>query len=154
MRAGVVPSQRAPASGLQRRFWLFLICLLLGLVWTLESRAQGQGRNPNAVPRAVTPREVLKLEERATIALFRQASPSVVFITTLARQRDLFSLNMSEIPQGSGSGFIWDQEGHIITNFHVIQDASGAKVTLADHSEWEAQLVGVAPGVLTGVSGP
>ena len=145
MRAGVVPSQRAPASGLQRRFWLLLVCLALGLVWTLESRAQRQGRNPQAVPRTVTPREGLKLEERATIALFRQASPSVVFITTLARQRDLFSLNISEIPQGSGSGFIWDQEGHIITNFHVIQDASGAKVTLADHAEWDAQLVGVAP---------
>jgi S1-C subfamily serine protease len=138
-------SQRSPASGVYRRSWLLLACLLLGLVWTLGSRAQGQGRNPNAVPRAVTPRETLKAEERATIALFRQASPSVVFITTLARQRDLFSLNMSELPQGSGSGFIWDQEGHIITNFHVIQDASGAKVTLADHAEWDAQLVGVAP---------
>jgi len=102
----------------------------------------GAGTQSQAVPRAVTPREALKPEERATIALFRQASPSVVFITTLARQRDLFSLNMSEMPQGSGSGFIWDQEGHIITNFHVIQDASGAKVTLADHSEWDAQLVG------------
>jgi S1-C subfamily serine protease len=50
-----------------------------------------------------------------------------------------------ESPQGTGSGFVWDQEGHIITNFHVIQEASGAKVTLADNSDWEAQLVGVAP---------
>jgi S1-C subfamily serine protease len=87
----------------------------------------------------------LNAEERATIALFRQASPSVVYITTLARQRDFFSLNITEIPQGSGSGFIWDQEGHIITNFHVIQEASRAKVTLADHSVWDAQLVGMAP---------
>jgi len=92
----------------------------------------------------VTPRSGLNPEERATIALFRQASPSVVYITTLARQRDFFSLNITEIPQGSGSGFVWDQEGHIITNFHVIQSASGAKVTLADHSVWDAQLVGVA----------
>jgi len=145
MRSPVALPQRSLAPAAPRRCWLLLVCLLLGLVWTLGSRAQGQGRNPKAVPRAVTPREALKPEERATIALFRQASPSVVFITTLARQRDLFSLNMSELPQGSGSGFIWDQEGHIITNFHVIQDASGAKVTLADHSEWEAQLVGVAP---------
>jgi S1-C subfamily serine protease len=87
----------------------------------------------------------LNPEERATIALFRQASPSVVYITTLARQRDFFSLNITEIPQGSGSGFVWDQEGHIITNFHVIQGASRAKVTLADHSVWDAQAVGVAP---------
>jgi S1-C subfamily serine protease len=87
----------------------------------------------------------LNTEERATITLFRQASPSVVYITTLTRQRDFFNLNVTEIPQGSGSGFIWDQEGHIITNFHVIQGASGAKVTLADHSVWDADLVGVAP---------
>jgi S1-C subfamily serine protease len=58
-------------------------------------------------------------------------------------------LNLFEIPQGSGSGFIWDQEGHVITNFHVIQDAlrggGSAKVTLADQSAWDARLVGVAP---------
>ncbi|MBM3222759.1 MAG: trypsin-like serine protease [Candidatus Tectomicrobia bacterium] len=105
----------------------------------------GQLRNPQAAPRPVTPRGDLNTAERATMALFRQASPSVVYITTLARQRDFFSLNTLEIPQGSGSGFIWNQDGHIITNFHVIQGASGAKVTLADHSVWDAQLVGVAP---------
>jgi S1-C subfamily serine protease len=127
------------------RFWLVLTWSLLGLVWTMGHRAQGQVRNPTAVPRSITPRSGLTPEERATITLFRQASPSVVYITTLARQRDFFSLNLAEIPQGSGSGFIWDQEGHIITNFHVLQGASGAKVTLADHSVWDAQLVGVAP---------
>jgi S1-C subfamily serine protease len=111
----------------------------------LESPAQGQLRNPNAAPRTITPRGGLNAEERATIGLFRQASPSVVYITILARQRDLFNLNIAEIPQGSGSGSIWSQEGHIITNFHVIQGASAAKVTLADHSVWDAQLVGVAP---------
>src|SRR5262245_42058877 len=145
MRSPVNPSRRPPGPGAYWRSWLLLVGFLLVFVWMLESRLHGQVRNPKAVPRAVTPREALKPEERATIALFRQASPSVVFITTLARQRNLFSLNMSEMPQGSGSGFIWDQEGHIITNFHVIQDASGAKVTLADHSEWDAQLVGAAP---------
>lgn len=136
---------RFPTVPAPWRFWLVLGCLLIVLVWTLRSPSQGQLRNPNAVPRAVTPREGLKPEERATIALFRQASPSVVYITTVARQRDFFSLNIEEIPQGTGSGFIWNDEGHIITNFHVIQGASGAKVTLADHSDWDAQLVGVAP---------
>jgi S1-C subfamily serine protease len=100
---------------------------------------------PDAEPRAVTPRGELAADERATIDLFRHASPSVVYITTLAQRRDIFSLNLFEIPQGSGSGFIWDQDGHIITNFHVIQGASGARVTLADHSILDAQLVGVAP---------
>ena len=145
MRAPVNPSQHPPAPAVRWHFWLGLTCCILGLVWMLGSRAQGQLRNPHAVPRSVTPRSGLNPEERATITLFRQASPSVVYITTLARQRDFFSLNMAELSQGSGSGFIWDQEGHIITNFHVLQGASGAKVTLADHSGWDAQLVGVAP---------
>ena len=145
MRAPINPSQHPPAPAVRWHFWLVLTCCILGLVWMLGSRAQGQLRNPHAVPRSVTPRSGLNPEERATITLFRQASPSVVYLTTLARQRDFFSLNMAEIPQGSGSGFIWDQEGHIITNFHVLQGASGAKVTLADHSGWDAKLVGVAP---------
>ena len=62
MRSPVDPSQRSPVAGAHRRFWLLLVCLLLGLVWALGSRAQGQVRNPQAVPRAVTPREALKLE--------------------------------------------------------------------------------------------
>ena len=137
-------SQR-PLTPARWRYWVVLACCLVSLGWLLGHQAQGQLRNPNAAPRPITPRGALNTEERATIALFRQASPSVVYITTLARQRDFFSLNIAEIPQGSGSGFIWDQEGHIITNFHVIQEASRAKVTLADHSVWDAQLVGVAP---------
>jgi S1-C subfamily serine protease len=144
MPAPVDPSQGPPSPAMGWRYWLVIIGCILGLIWTIGNRAQGQLRNPHAVPRPVTPRSGLNPEERATIALFRQASPSVVYITTLARQRDFFSLNITEIPQGSGSGFVWDQEGHIITNFHVIQSASGAKVTLADHSVWDAQLVGVA----------
>ena len=121
-----------------------LIGVLLGLLWTLNGNAR-PGLNPQAAARKITPRGDLDPDEKKTIALFRQLSPSVVYITTIMRRRDVFSLNQFEIPQGSGSGFIWDQEGHIITNFHVLQGASGAKVTLADHSEWDAQLLGVAP---------
>ena len=145
MRASGAPFQPPPAAAVRWPSWAVITCCILGLSWMLAGPAQGQLRNPNAAPRTITPRGGLNAEERATIGLFRQASPSVVYITTLARQRDLFSLNIAEIPQGSGSGFIWNQEGHIITNFHVIQGASAAKVTLADHSVWDAQLVGVAP---------
>ena len=145
MRAPGAPSQRPPTPVVRWRYWVVLTCCICSLGWLLGRHAQGQLRNPHAAPRPITPRGALNAEERATIALFRQASPSVVYITTLARQRDFFSLNIAEIPQGSGSGFIWDPEGHVITNFHVLQGASSAKVTLADHSVWDAQLVGVAP---------
>ncbi len=83
--------------------------------------------------------------EQATIRIFEQAAPSVVFINTSVMQMDFFSLDVTEIPRGSGSGFVWDQRGHIVTNYHVIQGADRAQVTLADHSTWDAKLVGVAP---------
>ena len=72
-------------------------------------------------------------------------SPSVVYITTQSVVRDRFTMNVLEIPQGTGSGFIWDQQGHIVTNFHVIREANRAEVMLADKSTFQAELVGVAP---------
>src|SRR5262245_52968801 len=101
--------------------------------------------DPKATPRVVTPRGELRADEKSTIALFKQASPSVVNITAIGVERDMFTLNMYQIPQGTGSGFVWDTNGNIITNFHVIQNASAAQVTLADQSNWQARLVGVAP---------
>jgi S1-C subfamily serine protease len=98
-----------------------------------------------AAPRVVTPRGPLGADEVANIELFRKASPSVVHITSLAAQRDLFSMNVQQVPSGTGTGFVWDDRGHIVTNFHVIQDANGAKVTLADQSSYDATLVGAFP---------
>ncbi len=87
----------------------------------------------------------LNASEKATIKLFEDAAPSVTFITTTTYQRNFFSMNVTEIPSGNGSGFVWDQEGHIITNYHVIQGAARAKVTLSDRSTWPATVVGTAP---------
>lgn len=112
------------------------LTLFLGLALALGTAAQAQQ------PRPVTPRGPLEAAELNHIRVFKRASPSVVHITTLAYQRDFFSLNVSEVPRGTGSGFIWDEAGHIVTNFHVIQGANAAKVTLADQSSYEAELVG------------
>ncbi len=95
-----------------------------------------------AGPRAVTPRGPLAAEELAHIELFRRSSASVVHITSLGVQRDLFGMNLQQVPRGTGSGFVWDERGHVVTNFHVIQGANGARVTLADQSTWDATLVG------------
>ncbi|PHI19306.1 2-alkenal reductase [Lewinellaceae bacterium SD302] len=84
-------------------------------------------------------------EELHTIRLFEAAAPSVCYITTSTLRRSFFSRDVSEIPSGSGSGFVWDRKGHIITNFHVIKGASKATVTLGDGSAYEATLVGQAP---------
>jgi S1-C subfamily serine protease len=99
---------------------------------------------PPAEPRPIVARGDLAQDEQATIALFRQASPGVVYITTLAHRAVGF-FDVMEVPQGTGSGFVWDDKGHVVTNFHVIQGVSAARVTLHDQSEWPAELVGVAP---------
>lgn len=117
-----------------------LVVIQLAGGWT---RLLGRGGAP-AAPVPVTARGDLAADEQATIELFRRASPSVVFITTLARESRGF-FEIQEVPQGAGSGFVWDREGHVVTNFHVIQGASAARVALHDHSEWDATLVGVAP---------
>lgn len=98
-----------------------------------------------AVPRVIADRGPLAAGERQTIKLFESASPSVVYITTLRVGRDRFSRNIFEIPQGAGSGFVWDDQGHVVTNFHVLRGAQIARVMLDDQSVWEAKLVGVSP---------
>jgi S1-C subfamily serine protease len=90
------------------------------------------------------PRADLAAEERATIALFAAASPAVVHITTHGLERDFFTLNVMRVPQGTGTGFLWDRQGHVVTNFHVIRNADSVQVALADRSSWSARLVGVA----------
>ncbi|MCP9447598.1 MAG: trypsin-like peptidase domain-containing protein [Nitrospira sp.] len=101
---------------------------------------------PEAKPRLVTPAPApLSPDELATIAVFERASKSVVFIANTAIQRDFWSLDTFEVPQGSGSGFIWNKQGHIVTNFHVIYGANAIKVTLADRNEYQARVVGVDP---------
>ncbi len=125
----------------------------LGLVWprlseqlpTAAGAAIVETQGEAAVPSA-GPRTDLSADELRTIDLFRDTAPSVVFITTLTRRRDFFTMNVQEIPSGTGSGFIWDDRGHIITNFHVIENASRYLVTLSDQTTWPAKIVGFAPG--------
>ncbi len=97
--------------------------------------------DPDAQPRQVVARGELSQLEQAHISLFQDASPSVVYIATTQLGLGL-SMNVTEIPAGTGTGFIWDQEGRIVTNAHVIQNARGIQVTLADSSQWPAVLVG------------
>jgi len=137
---------RVPARG--RRSPPFGAVSVLGLVLAAllfsPSCRRLRPAAPAPEPRPVAARGDLAADEKATIDLFREASPSVVFITSLARSRgSLFQV--AEIPRGEGSGFVWDTDGHIVTNFHVIQGASSARVTLADGSTWTASFVGAAP---------
>ena len=126
--------------------WAAAALFLLIFVLVKQSWVDSATLNdPRATTRAVSPRGDLTPGEKSTIALFRQASPSVLHITAISVQRDLFTLNLYQIPEGTGSGFIWDHSGNVITNFHVIQNADVAQVTLGDQTTWKARRVGVAP---------
>ncbi len=104
--------------------------------------AQRGGELPT---RSITPRGPLMADELANIDVFKRLSPSVVHITTLEMTRDFFSRSVQQVPRGTGTGFVWDSQGHIVTNFHVIQGGDGARVTLADQSTHKATLVGAFP---------
>lgn len=84
-------------------------------------------------------------DEANTTEIFRKASPAVVFVTTTTLRRSFFNRNIQEIPQGSGSGFVWDESGLIVTNFHVVANAKNLTVTLQDQNEYKATVIGVAP---------
>jgi S1-C subfamily serine protease len=129
-----------------RGFWL-LVAAVAGaaLAWQFVPRFQDQPRAVEAVPRAITPAGDLAADEKTTIELFERSKGSVVFITTTQLVRDFWSRNMFSIPRGAGSGFVWDADGHIITNNHVVQGAAEAKVRLNDGRDYSARLVGASP---------
>jgi len=80
--------------------------------------------------------------EKNTIEVFRRAAPSVVFITNSRQVRHFRGLNVTEIPQGSGSGFLWDERGHVVTNYHVIRGGDTFAVTFGDGVSYAGRVVG------------
>ena len=95
---------------------------------TLPSAGQQHDQSEAATPRAVDRRSPLPADEEATIELFERSRGSVAYITTQARVVDPWTRNMFDIPRGTGSGFAWDERGHIVTNFHVVAGAAGVRM--------------------------
>jgi S1-C subfamily serine protease len=108
-----------------------------------ELDASRRALAPDDLPASGPAAGDLTEEERRGIDVFRRASESVVHVTSVSQRRDVFFL-FADPPQGSGSGFVWDRDGHIVTNYHVIGDGDRFSVRLADRSEWDARLAGVA----------
>jgi len=121
---------------------LLLAGFLCGLLWSAVAPSSSTATRSGS--RAPAPGG-LNDGERSTVELFQRASPSVVFITSLELRRNAFRFDATQVPRGSGTGFVWDEQGNIVTNFHVIEGADAARVTLADQSAWDAKLVGAAP---------
>ncbi|WP_005036482.1 S1C family serine protease [Holophaga foetida] len=118
----------------------------LVLAGVLAGWCGGQAlRHPSTSPRPIDPRGPLGPQEQALIDQFKAARSSVVYITSIAYQRDWLSFDVQAVATGTGSGFVWDEAGHIVTNFHVIQNAQEFEVTFANQETHRAKVVGVAP---------
>nr|AHB86036.1 Pwb2 [uncultured bacterium] len=139
-----VPTRRAVL------FWALFLALFLAAMPALillVAPPQAVAQSVTApIPPAPPPMpEGLLESERNTIEVFRAAGGSVVFVTNNALRRDFFTADVTEVPQGSGSGFLWDEFGHVVTNYHVVQGGQTFSVTLADGSTHEARVVGYEP---------
>ena len=137
------PTERPRIATTAGLLVLAALAFLVGSRWqgnVLQAESQGE-------PRRVTPSSGLLPEERATVNLFRETQPSVVYITTLNRQRrvDFLGRRFDSVQDGTGSGFLWDDKGHIVTNYHVIGNADTYQVTLHDQTTWPATFVGEDP---------
>jgi S1-C subfamily serine protease len=119
--------------------------ILLTGAFAIPAIGQRFAVNNEVAPRPVTPRGELSADEKSTIDLFQRARASVVYINTRERLVDPWTRNMFSIPRGTGSGFVWDGLGHIVTNFHVIAGVSEARVRLSDGRDSPATLVGASP---------
>jgi S1-C subfamily serine protease len=84
-------------------------------------------------------------DERNSVEVFEAARPSVVFVTNQQLARDPYSFDLVTVPRGSGTGFVWNDKGYIVTNYHVVEGARQITITLQDQSNWPAEVVGLAP---------
>ena len=99
------------------------------------------------MPPPVTPvsKEGKIEDERNTIEVFQRAAPSVVFVTQKQVVVDWLQGKAMEVPSGAGTGFLWDDKGHVVTNFHVVRDARALTVTLQNQKAYPARVVGSEP---------
>ncbi len=139
------PYPRDTSRFQSRVLWITLAGILLILLNHFLPRLEAWFAPTDSAPRTVTARGDLAADEKATIELFEKAKDSVVFITTRSQVRDFWTRNVFTVPRGTGSGFIWDDAGHVITNYHVIEGASEAIVRLSDGRDYQAALVGASP---------
>ncbi len=138
--SGLEPDAPAPVPR-HRLIVVILLVMTALLTWWLFKLSNEHPVDLKG--RATTERGPLHVDEQQNIDLFKDGAPSVVYITSLQLRRDRISMNVMEIPQGTGSGFVWDDSGHIVTNFHVIAEAEAVSVTLWDQSVLRAKVVGV-----------
>lgn len=124
-------------TNIYKNLTIFVFAFLLITIVSLPSTAVSQEQE-----------RFLDREEQGNVNVFRQSSPSVVNISTqraIVAMRGDIKLNVGRLPTGTGSGFLWDKQGHVVTNYHVVEGSDFVQVKLTDGSEWEAKVLGEAP---------
>ncbi|HCZ32801.1 MAG TPA: 2-alkenal reductase [Holophagaceae bacterium] len=105
----------------------------------------------HAAPRPVAPQAPLSTEERNTIRRFKETKSSVVYVSAIAPGIDLRTHDITKVPQGQGTGFVWDEWGHIVTNHHIITvdeqgkrlgDVDEVEITLANGKTYKGRVIG------------
>jgi len=131
----------------QARVWLIvgLAALVVAVVFTGARRDRIGFFYEGAQPRLVASRGDLLTDELTAIKAFNTVSASVVFITSRQTSRDLFNLRATEVQEDAGSGFVWDPNGYIVTNHHVVENSTSVQIALGDQSTWKAERVGYDP---------
>ena len=125
--------------------WATVSVVLLVILWLTVPWMMGRRGPESASPRAIAPRGDLAADEKSTVELFEHSRASVVFITTRERVLDLWTRNVFSLPRGTGSGFVWTEQGDIVTNYHVVAGGSEARVRLSDGRDVSGTLVGASP---------
>lgn len=126
-------------NGVHRRIGAKGIAAAL-VLWAAQSGAMSTQHHSQAA--AAHASEEPEDGDRRTVEMFAEVQDSVVCIRTLGRHHDDVTGELHEMERGGGSGFVWDRQGHVVTNYHVLEGADGAEVTFADGSVERARLVG------------
>jgi len=128
-----------------RSILIVALVLVAGLgVYTAQPYIERSVYSATA-PRTVEPRGNLSDIERSTIELFQRVSPSVVQVVGQAASPDMLPSENAEATTQSGTGFVWDRAGHIVTNSHVVQGTNAVAVRFASGEVLRAKIVGVTP---------
>jgi len=125
-----------------------VVALAATPVLTPTSPGVAPTSQPTTTPTVRPPSSSARLEaERNVIDVFKAAAPATVFVTQKRMVRD-WSMRALEVPAGTGSGFVWDTAGHVVTNYHVVDSgrAQGRySVTLHSQKTYDAELLGGDP---------
>jgi len=130
------------ASKDERPFWQSFATFACAAVLALAVPLQEQLRLAPAYAE-----EMLNVEEQQTVDLFTKNTPGVVFLSTGVFQiSDAARMQVEAVPKGTGTGWVYDDEGHIVTNFHVIENSNVVTVKFIEGTEVQAKVVGADPG--------